>query len=332
MTTTAVDAERNTAPCGPDEARWRALGCATHLVVTSPAALPAALEACERVVGEVDLAASRFRPDSEIMAVNNACGAWTAVSPLFLELLAVALEAARWTDGAVDPTVGRSLLDLGYDRTFRSVPASGPALTVVLRPAVGWRTIEVADGAVRIPDGVLLDLGATAKGFAADRCAAAAAAATGCGVLVSLGGDVAVAGPVRVSDDGAGWPILVTDLADVPLTTPRGDDGQIVMLPVGGIATSGTSSRRWSRGGSEVHHLIDPTSGRPALSPWRTVSVVAVTCADANAASTGAVVMGDSAAAWLVGQGMAARLVAHDGTVTRVGGWPEPRAESVNPS
>ena len=100
-----------------------------------------------------------------------------------------------------------------------------------------------------------------------------AAEQTGSGVLVSLGGDVAVAGPASAG----GWPIRIADDHAASL----GDAGPTVSVQLGGLASSGTAVRRWRSGGVEVHHVIDPRSGRPAPTPWRTVSVAAASCVDA---------------------------------------------------
>jgi thiamine biosynthesis lipoprotein len=179
----------------------------------------------------------------------------------------------------------------------------------------GWRCVEVdeRERVVRLPPGVELDLGATAKALAADRAAAAGAAAAGAGVLVSLGGDVAVAGP----PPEGGWPILVAD------DHARLDEaGPTVAIESGGLATSGTAVRRWRAGGAVLHHLIDPRTGRPAVSPWRTVSVAGASCVDANIASTAAVVLGDAAPEWLGERRLPARLVSTAGDVALVAGWP----------
>jgi thiamine biosynthesis lipoprotein len=165
---------------------------------------------------------------------------------------------------------------------------------------------------VRVPQGVVLDLGATAKALAADRAAQRAlTAGSAAGVLVNLGGDIAVAGPAP----DAGWPVRVTDRHDAPPLTP----GQALTLRSGGLATSSTTVRRW---GADAHHIIDPRTGRPALSPWRTVSVTAATCVDANTASTAAIVLGDDAPAWLAARRLPARLADHEGRTQTVAGWP----------
>jgi thiamine biosynthesis lipoprotein len=96
----------------------------------------------------------------------------------------------------------------------------------------------------------------------------------------------------------------------------------VVHVEHGGIATSSTAVRRWRAGGRENHHIIDPSTGEPVQSPWRTVTVAARSCLAANTASTAAIVMGERAPAWLAERGVAARLVAHDGDIVRTGGWP----------
>ena len=166
---------------------------------------------------------------------------------------------------------------------------------------------------VRIPRGVELDLGATGKAFAADRAARRIAAAIEQGVLVGLGGDIAVAG----SPPAGGWPVRVTD-------DHRDLDGAgpTIALRSGGLATSSTTVRRWLVEGGERHHIVDPRSGASAAEVWRTASVAAATCADANAGSTAAIVLGEAAPAWLARSGLAARLVRREGGVVGVANWP----------
>jgi thiamine biosynthesis lipoprotein ApbE len=289
---------------GLDSATWRALGTSVQLVVTDH--LAEARAAVEQVLADIDLAASRFRDDSELSRLVP--DTWTEASPLFARALQVARDAAEWTSGLVDPTVGQSLRDLGYDRTYQLVLKDGPAVTVVRQPG-GWDKIAVSGTQVRAPHG--LDLGATAKGLAADLAAEAAGACSGA-VLVSLGGDLATSGEMA-------WPVLVTDTAD-PDDTDQ--SGEVITLYGGGLATSGTRARRWTRGGQLVHHLLDPRTGLPAAGPWQTASVLADTCVLANVASTAAIVAGADAPRWLAERGFSARLVATDGSVVRVGDWP----------
>lgn len=290
---------------------------AVVLIADSDGNAEAALRAVEGQIAAVDGACSRFRDDSELAQLNAAGGASIAASPVLLDTLEVAVRAARLTDGLVDPTVGTVMRILGYDRDFAQVPVDGPVLQVRMGPIPGWQaiTIDRAAGTARIPAGVTLDLGATAKAWCADRAAAAAAAASGSSVLVSLGGDVAVAGP----PPAGGWRVRVTDHHGA------GDDapGQTVAITGGGLATSGTTARRWRRGGQELHHIVDPATRRSAAGPWRTVSVVAGTCVDANTASTAAIILGERAPAWLDARRLAARLVGANGEIVYTSGWPE---------
>ncbi|HEX6348822.1 MAG TPA: FAD:protein FMN transferase [Candidatus Dormibacteraeota bacterium] len=302
----------------PDSAaaEGRALGCATRLVVTDPRGLEAARTAMEEVLGRIDAACSRFREDSEITALNAAAGRVTRVSPLLADALEVALRAARLTGGAVDPTIGSALRISGYDRDYEALPPVGEAINLVARPVAGWRSVRLdrLAGSVWLPGGVELDLGATAKAYAADLAAVAAAQAAGCGVLVSLGGDIAVSGP---PPDG-GWRIQVGEDSSAPIA----DHEETIAIQQGGLATSSTTVRRWRRGSTELHHLIDPQTGLPVSGPWRSATVAAAGCVDANTASTAAIVLGDAAADWLDARALPARLVAQDGSVLRVAGWP----------
>ena len=106
------------------------------------------------------------------------------------------------------------------------------------------------------------------------------------------------------------------------LVTRPGRTGPVVHLHGGGLATSSTAVRRWRRGGRLLHHLLDPRTGLPAEPVWRTVTVTAATCVDANTASTAAIVRGRNAPAWLAELGLPSRLVDSAGTVHRVAGWP----------
>jgi len=301
-------------------ASWQALGTGVQVTVTDGRQLAVAREMLAADLAAVDLACSRFRPDSEIVALDRAGGAEPVeVSPLLAEAIAVALRAARLTDGDVDPTVGAAMDAVGYDRDFSLVPREGPPVKLTVRTIPGWRQVEFDERArlLRLPPGVRLDLGATAKAWAADRAAARIAASTACGVLVSLGGDVAVSGQ---PPDG-GWRIRVQDISGRPEDPPTGPSA-VVAIRTGGLATSSTAARRWRRGGDVLHHILDPHTGLPAAPVWRTVSVAAATCTDANIASTAAIIRGRAAPAWLAGLGLPARLVDEAGRVHTAGGWP----------
>jgi len=270
-----------------------------------PARLTRAEGAVQRTVAEFDRACSSWREDSELARVNAGAGRPVEVGPLLLEAVAVALQAAESTDGAVDPTVGQALIAHGF-----SPGSSVPRGLALVR---GHRAVVADEDArtVLVPRGVTLDLGATAKALAADRAATAAAAAAGCGVLVSLSGDLAISG----EPPAGGWAVRVTDDHRAEPSAL----GQTVWLEGGGLATSSTAVRRRADG---AHHLIDPATGAPAVEVIRTASVTASTCLEANIASTAAIVLGRRGVAWLEAAGLPARLVLADGRVLHLGGWP----------
>jgi thiamine biosynthesis lipoprotein len=313
-------------------ASWEALGTSVELVVTDSDALGCARAIVECELAAIDRACSRFREDSELTRVNAHAGRLVETDPLLIEAIDVALRAAELTDGDVDPTVGAALELAGYDRDWRllSPPETGESrdgrpptgdelsrrLKVLASIRPGWQTIELdrERATLRIPTGVKLDLGATAKAWAADRAGRAVHEATGCGVLVGLGGDISTAG----APPELGWRIHVTDDHRSGPDAP----GQQITIASGGLATSSTTVRRWRHEGRTMHHIIDPATGAPVDGSWRTVSVAAIDCADANVAATAAIVRGSRAPEWLAKLGLPARLVAHDGEVHTVGSWP----------
>jgi FAD:protein FMN transferase len=331
-------------------ASWRALGTSVVLKLTDPGATAQARRIVEEQLREIDRACSRFRADSELERVNARAGAPVRVGPLLLEAVEVGLRAARLTDGDVDPALGKALMIAGYDRDYElldcpaaerdgvavkrrdvavkrrgheEISATGRASQdrravprVLARRTAGWRTIAVDHerSTIRVGRGVRLDLGATAKALAADRAAYAVNEATGAGVLVSLGGDIALAGP----GPAGGWRVFVTD--DHRGSMDR--EGQMIAISSGGLASSSTTTRRWTHEGRRMHHIIDPDTDAPVRSRWRTVSVAAASCVDANIASTAALVRGSSAVGWLAESGLPARLVAQDGNVLKLAGWP----------
>jgi thiamine biosynthesis lipoprotein len=297
-------------------ASFEALGVRVHVLATDERRLGVALDVVQRELVAVDLACSRFRDGSELVRLNATTGRRVEVGALLCDALEAAFWAASATGGAVDPTVGRSLRALGWDADFALVGGRDGHAPVVLSAAAGWRSVDFdrERRLIRVPHGVELDLGATAKAFAADRCARLAYDAARCGVLVNLGGDVAVCG----APPGGGWRVVVADDHRAPLDTP----GQVIALSTGGLATSSTTVRRWHAGGVERHHIVDPRTGAPTRERWRTVSVAGADCLQANAASTAAHVLGDAAVPWLEVRRLPTRLLATDGSVTSLNGWP----------
>ncbi|MFE3228667.1 FAD:protein FMN transferase [Nocardia sp. NPDC059228] len=397
------------APDRTASAEWPVWSTTARVVVTDPAALRPARTLIRAHLAEVDAACSRFRPDSEIIRLARSAGQPVRISALLAGHLHAALGAARDTDGDLDPTIGTSLIALGYDRDFTlllpgstaraaedrpdaaarkpdsrtgirdladagtshevgrsirgsqtrrpSAPAIAPleghheeggvareatsaervtngeagvdrrgeagvggrgrgpaglAVPVALTVRPDWTHVRLDGDLLSVPAGVLLDLGATAKALAADHCAQVVADRLGCGVLVSLGGDIATAGP----GPAGGWQVLVEDRPGEPRSR--------IALPAGAaLATSSTLRRRWWRGGSLVHHIVDPRTGLAADPVWRTVSVAAGSCLAANTAGTAAVIRGRDALTGLRGKGFPSRLVSRDGEVITLCGWPQ---------
>jgi thiamine biosynthesis lipoprotein len=253
-------------------------------------ATPDELIRIQRFFDEWDRVFSRFRPVSELRLVNANPSRSVVVSPLFAHAVRVALDAARSTDGLVDPTLGVAIEAAGYDRDFSSLEADRP-----LGPTERghWRAVELAGRVLTRPAGLRLDLNGVVKALAADR-ALGLLHADG---YVAAGGDVAARGPVVVA---------------VPA-------GESVRLDAGGLATSGVTKRRWRRGGADQHHLIDPATGRPVDSPWREVTVAAGSCVAADVAAKAAFLLGLDGPAWLDERGLPGRFVGADGLTVNVG-------------
>lgn len=227
---------------------------------------------------------SRFRPGSELNRVNDAPRPAVVVSPLFARATSVALRAARATGGLVDPTVGTALVAAGYDDDFdRITDVESPVGT----PVTGcWRAVTVAGRLLVRPPGVNLDLNGVVKALAVDE---ALALLEGDG-FVAAGGDIATRGAVVAS-------------------LPAGGN---VSVRAGGLATSGTTRRRWTHGGGLQHHLIDPRTGRPSSSRWLEVSVAARSCLAADVAVKAAFLLSDEGPDWLDARGLPGRFVSAD--------------------
>ncbi len=288
-----------------------------RVVVTPPGVLDSAWQLVTRLLGQVDLACSRFRADSELSQLNSQPGRPVQVSPMLAAALDWALWGARISNGALDPTIGLAITAAGYNRDFQDLKGDcGKGIDPAPVPAGGWRSIRLdrRRGLVELPAGVEIDLGATAKSLAADLAARTIVAALGGGALVSLGGDISMIG----DHPGGGWRIQVAEDS-----RERSFGAAIIRLEGGGVATSSTTVRRWSRAGTELHHIIDPLTGIPSQGPFRTASTLAGSCVEANIASTVALVMGRNAPAWLEGRRIPARLVDQSGQITCLGGWPQ---------
>jgi thiamine biosynthesis lipoprotein len=236
---------------------------------------------------------SRFRPDSELCRVNESEREVVVVSKSFAQMAQRALKAARATHGLVDPTLGAALRSAGYDRDFRALRPTSEAARP--GPVGRWRAVRVTGRLLIRPVGVELDLNGVVKGQTVDE---ALDLLSGEG-FVSAGGDCAGRGAFDVA-------------------LPRGGS---VRVTRGGLATSGTTTRRWLRADSWKHHLIDPSTGEPAASPWTEVTVSAATCLQADIAAKAAFLLGDAGPEWLDERQLPGRFLDGDGSELVNASW-----------
>ena len=259
-----------------------------------------------------DGACNRFRDDSELSRLNESHGATMSISPTLELALEAALRASNATGQMVDPTVLPALLALGYDRDYDELidDESIPERAAV--PSIGPSSIHlnVIEHTVTLDPPSRLDLGASAKALVVDLVADDVAASGG--VVVELGGDVAVRGE---GPDGP-WVIAVSDSLVLDGLEPR------VAFRHGGIATSSSTTRTWRSGGRIVNHIIDPRTGQSANGLYTTATVSASDCVLANAFATAALLWNEEASYHIAQAGWSARLVRRDGDIEFVGGWP----------
>lgn len=300
---------------------WTLWSTSARLVVTDPTQIALASTLADALLADVDRAASRFRADSELQLAAGMLHQGVEVSNTLADLVRQALASAALTNGDVDPTLGYALDAVGYDRDIRLIEDHGVPVRAIVSRRPGWKSVSLVGNRLRVPAHLALDLGATAKAVGADWTATVIGAALGCGVLLSLGGDIATAGPAPLG----GWQVRVQDA--------RADPAAAVTLAAGmALATSSTQHRRWKMAGATQHHILNPRTGRPAEPVWRSASVAAASCLRANTLSTAAIVRGTAALPWLRGHGVAARLVDAHGAVTLLGGWPaEPLDQTPEP-
>lgn len=268
---------------------FRSMGCEVLVVGASPAER----HAIESLFVERERIFSRFRPDSELNAVNAAAGRAVQLSREFAAMLRLALEVERETGGLVLPTLGAELERAGYDADFSQLEHEAAASGPVFVPRE--RTVRLTGTTVVFPSDVRLDLNGVVKGKTVDD----ALALMGGDGFVSAGGDLATRGEVVASLPG----------------------GSTVRLLRGALATSGSDRRRWMRGGELQHHLIDPATGAPSRSRWEQVTVCGQTCVAADVSAKAGFLLGQHGPAWLDAQGMPGRFVSHDRTTTANRTW-----------
>lgn len=272
---------------------FRAMGTDIELLVEGDRP-ESALDAAEHEFHRLEALLSRFRDDSELSRLNRD-GSIDA-GPDLARVVGLALEGRDRTAGRFDPTVHDALVAAGYDRSFEQVPAHAAVPPPPPAPAAGGVRL-CADDRIELDDGVRIDLGGIGKGYACERAVELLGLAGPC--LVNAGGDIAIR--------GGSWPV--------------GVESMTIQLTGGGLATSGRDRRRWQRGGRELHHLIDPSTGAPSLTDLLRVTVVAADAVDAEVAAKSLFLAGsERAAAEADAAETPAVLVTEDGRTLLVGG------------
>ncbi len=231
-------------------------------------------------------ALSRFLPDSELCALNAAAGTPFAASPLLFDAVSEACGWACVTRGVFDPTVLDALEAAGYDRPFAEI-AGGTAVLDRPRTQTGrWRDIafDFDHDRITLPPGARVDLGGIGKGYTVDRAIETLPARTS--AMVNASGDLYAAGDGPAGD---GWRVGVAD----PLAPE--EDLAVIVVRDRGVATSGSSKRRWGSGDRRYHHLIDPREGMSSESDLLTVTVIASSATEADVLAKTAFLLGSSA-------------------------------------
>jgi thiamine biosynthesis lipoprotein len=307
----------------PHELSFNAMGCGIRLIVDDPldesrATPAAAAESSRRWLAEFDVRMSRFRADSELCALNRDPHEAVHASALLRATVAAALWAARQTNGLVDPTLIGDLERAGYDRSLAAAepaPLADALSTAPTRapaqpsPKAYWRLVSVDDetGVIHRPPGIRLDSGGAGKGLAAD---AVAHRLNGYSrVAIDCGGDVRVGGAAT-----RGRPFDVEILH--PLT---GEPAYEFALGDGAVATSGIGTRIWRTAeGGYAHHLIDPSTGRPAWTGLIQATAIGTSALEAETLSKAALLSGPEAARKILAP-LGGALINDDGEVELVG-------------
>ncbi len=249
----------------------------------------AALDRVQWLFADNEAALSRFLPDSELSRLNRSAGQPFRASPLLFEVVAEAIAAARATGGIFDPTVLACLVAVGYDRSFellRDEPERAATPPAPTSPAGSWEAVELEKStrSILLPAGAGLDLGGIGKGWTVDRAVEILRPFRN--FALDAGGDLYAGG---TQADGSLWTVGLEDPFE------PGSDLGVLAVADRAVATSTVRRRRWTRGGRELHHLIDPRSGRPAVSGIVSATVVAETVARAEVLAKTALLLGPRA-------------------------------------
>lgn len=289
--------------------RWRVC-----LVAGARVSLPPLHDAVQAALDAVVAQMSTWEAGSDINRYNRAqAGTWQPLPPAFFDVLRCALDIARASGGAYDPTVG-PLVDLwGFGATGQGLRVPADDEIEAVRAHIGWQRIALRDDppAVLQPGDAALDLSAIAKGHGVDAVAACLRERGVASALVDVGGELAGFGH---KPDGTPWRVLVE-------ASPDAEDDAPCVLPLDGIAvaTSGVHWHRFERDGRTYAHTLDPRSGAPVERAPAAVTVVADDAMHADAWATALTVMGfEDGFAFAAAHGLAARFVAAEGGESRM--------------
>jgi thiamine biosynthesis lipoprotein len=266
---------------------FRAMGCAITIQLQTREDGMEIMAQIPQYVEDIEAQLSRFRPQSDLMRLNGQAGQWVAVSDLLFEIIAIAKHTARLTNGHYNPLVLPAMIANGYDRSFDQLVPQ-PLLSA---PKIAdWREIMLRDSSheVRLPAGSALDLGGIAKGWMATRIADQLMPHGAC--LVNFGGDMVARG---ASD----WDIAIHDPHTNRLFTT-------LALTNTSIVTSGIDYRHWqSATGDNLHHIINPRTGKPAITDVISATVIHPNACHAEAYAKAVIIMGARAGLlWLASQ------------------------------
>jgi thiamine biosynthesis lipoprotein len=306
-------------PASLQQLAGQTMGTTWSLRFDNPCMLPLAQvrEAVEAALALVIAQMSHWEADSDISRINRAApGSWHVLPREFADVMRCAASWAAASGGAIDPTVGPLVACWGFGPEARDSGLPEAQALADARTLVGWEQLafDTAEGSLRQPGGVSLDLSGIAKGFAVDHGVQALRALGLSDFLFEIGGELRGVGrrpggqPWQVRVDGGpafSQPIALADMA---------------------VATSGDRWHQRTHEGKRWSHTIDPRTGEPATHALASVTVLHAQCMQADALATVLTVLGpDEGRDFAQRHGIAALFVSHGeaaAVVQATAAWP----------
>lgn len=233
---------------------------------------------------------TRFSQQSELTQLNRSSGEWFDASPELFEVVELAIRMHHETHGLFDPGVLDALLQAGYNRSMDDLRREGamPADETDRQLKSNFTAVQLdsLNRRILLPQGTHIDLGGIAKGWIAEQAASLLARYSNT-CAVSAGGDMVLIG---LPEGETTWSVGLED--------PLYHDRDLAMLKVGpgAVATSSITKRRWKQGDQMQHHLIDPRTGKPAVTDWLSVTVVSPSAAEAEVYAKALLILGSAEA------------------------------------